>query len=92
MSGSLGWQRRDLGLRGTDLLLSRKARLANTAAMETLDRLLDRLKARQRDLIMEAAQYDTMPADSTLKRVAELENAIAAVEAVADEERCRRDR
>ena len=54
--------------------------------MDTLDRLLDRLKARQRDLIMEAAQYDAMPADSTLKRIAELENAIAAVEAVADEE------
>lgn len=60
--------------------------------METLVRLLDRLKARQRDLIMEAAQYDTMPADSTLKRIAELENAIAAVEAVADEERGRRQR
>ncbi len=58
--------------------------------METLVRLLDRLKARQRDLIMEAAQYDTMPADSTLKRIAELENAIAAVEAVADEERRQR--
>ncbi|MCJ2077884.1 hypothetical protein MKK68_19930 [Methylobacterium sp. E-016] len=55
--------------------------------MEKLDALLDRLKARQRDLIMEAAQYEMMPADSTLKRIAELENAIAAVEAVADEER-----
>ncbi|MFK5597942.1 hypothetical protein ACFZ8E_13130 [Methylobacterium sp. HMF5984] len=58
--------------------------------MEKLDALLDRLKARQRDLIMEAAQYDNMPADSTLKRIAELENAIAAVEAVADEQRNRR--
>jgi hypothetical protein len=55
--------------------------------MDKLEALLDRLKARQRDLIMEAAQYDTMPADSTLKRIAELENVIAAVEAVADEER-----
>ncbi|MCJ2107025.1 hypothetical protein MKK70_16895 [Methylobacterium sp. E-041] len=58
--------------------------------MDKLNTLLDRLKARQRDLIMEAAQYETMPADSTLKRIAELENAIAAVEAVADEERGRR--
>ena len=58
--------------------------------MDKLEALLDRLKARQRDLIMEAAQYDTMPADSTLKRIAELENVIAAVEAVADEERGRR--
>ena len=61
-------------------------------AMDKLEALLDRLKTRQRDLIMEAAQYDTMPADSTLKRIAELENVIAAVEAVADEERGRRQR
>ena len=67
-------------------MLSRKARFTTWPSMETLVRLLDRLKARQRDLIMEAAQYDTTPADSTLKRIAELENAIAAVEAVAGEE------
>jgi uncharacterized coiled-coil protein SlyX len=54
--------------------------------MTKLDTLLDRLKARQRDLIMQAAEHDSMPADSTLKRISELENAIAAVEAVADEE------
>ncbi|TXN05807.1 hypothetical protein FV222_06265 [Methylobacterium sp. WL103] len=60
--------------------------------MDKLEALLDRLKTRQRDLIMEAAQYDTMPADSTLKRIAELENVIAAVEAVAHEERGRRQR
>lgn len=58
--------------------------------MDKLEDLLDRLKTQQRDLIMEAAQYDTMPADSTLKRIAELENVIAAVEAVVDEERRRR--
>ena len=61
-----------------------------SAPMDKLEALLDRLQTRQRDLITEAAQYDTMPADSTLKRIAELENAIAAVEAVADEERSRR--
>lgn len=54
--------------------------------MPNLDTLLDRLKARQRDLIMEAARSDSLPADSTLRRISELENAIAAVEAVADEE------
>ena len=58
--------------------------------MDKLDTLLSRLKARQRDLILQAAEHDTMPADSTLKRIAELENAIAAVEAVADEEANRR--
>lgn len=60
--------------------------------MDKLEALLDRLQARQRDLVMDAAQYDTMPAASTVKRIAELENAIAAVEAVADEERGRRQR
>ena len=54
--------------------------------MEKLEALLDRLKAHQRELIMQVAEQDVMPADSTLKRIAELENAIAAVEAVADEE------
>lgn len=53
--------------------------------MDKLYALLDRLKDRQRDLILQAAEHDTLPADSTLKRIAELENAIAAVEAVADE-------
>ena len=73
-----------LNIRSPDALLQ--------GTMDKLDALLDRLKTRQRDLIMEAAQYDTMPADSTLKRIAELENAIAAVEAVADEQRSRRQR
>ncbi|MBX9934417.1 MAG: hypothetical protein K2Y56_23370 [Methylobacterium sp.] len=54
--------------------------------MDKLEALLNRLKARQRELIVQAAEYDLIPADSTLKRIAELENVIAAVEAVADEE------
>ncbi len=54
--------------------------------MDKLEALLNLLKARQRDLILQAAEHDAMPADSTLKRSAELENAIAAVEAVAAEE------
>lgn len=57
-----------------------------SAAMDKLDALLNR----QRDLIMQAAEHDVMPADSTLKRIAERENAIAAVEAVAGEEASRR--
>ncbi|TXN38894.1 hypothetical protein FV232_26875 [Methylobacterium sp. WL30] len=58
--------------------------------MDKLDALLDRLKAHQRVMILAAAEHDTLPAASVLKRIAELENAIAAVEAVADEERGRR--
>jgi len=53
---------------------------------EKLKILLDRLKAHQRDLILAMAEHDGMPANSTLRQVAELENVIAAVEAVAGEE------
>ena len=50
------------------------------------------LQSHFRELIMQAAEYGTMPADSILKRISELENAIEAVEAVTDEERGRRQR
>ena len=54
--------------------------------MADLNTLLNRLKTRQRDLIMQAAQQEMMPPDGMLRQIAELENAIAAVEAVAGEE------
>lgn len=54
--------------------------------MSKLTALLDRLKARQRDLVLEAAEQDHLPAGSVLRQIAELENVIAAVEAVAAEE------
>lgn len=57
------------------------------AAMEKLDAILARLKDRQRELIMEAAELGILPATSTLRKIAELENVIAAVEAVSAEER-----
>ncbi|MFC5555278.1 hypothetical protein [Methylobacterium iners] len=47
---------------------------------------LDRLKTHQRNLILQAAERDAIPAGSTLERIAELENAIVAVEAVAGDE------
>ena len=50
-----------------------------------LDTLLERLKAQQRDLILAMAEHDGLPAGSALRQVAELENVIAAVEAVAGE-------
>ena len=53
---------------------------------EKLNALLNRLKTHQRDLILAMAEHDGMPAGSALRHVAELENVIAAVEAVADEE------
>lgn len=51
-----------------------------------LDALLERLKAHQRGLILAMAEHDGLPAGSTLRQVAELENVMAAVEAVAAEE------
>jgi hypothetical protein len=53
---------------------------------EKLAALLNRLKAHQRNLILAMAEHDGMPAGSALRQVAELENVMAAVEAVADEE------
>jgi hypothetical protein len=53
---------------------------------EKLDVLLERLKAHQRTLILAMAEHDGLPAGSALRQVAELENVIAAVEAVAAEE------
>jgi hypothetical protein len=53
---------------------------------DKLDALLERLKAQQRTLILAMAENDGMPAGSALRQAAELENVIAAVEAVADEE------
>lgn len=53
---------------------------------DKLDTLLERLKAHQRTLILAMAEHDGLPAGSALRQVAELENVIAAVEAVAAEE------
>ncbi len=53
---------------------------------DKLDALLERLKAHQRALILVMAEHDGLPAQSLLRQVAELENVIAAVEAVAAEE------
>ncbi|MEE7450020.1 hypothetical protein MRF4_20635 [Methylobacterium radiotolerans] len=53
---------------------------------DKLDALLERLKAHQRTLILAMAEHEGMPSGNLLRQVAELENVIAAVEAVADEE------
>lgn len=47
---------------------------------------VERLKAHQRTLILAVAEHDGLPAGSAIRAVAELENVIAAVEAVAAEE------
>jgi hypothetical protein len=53
---------------------------------DKLNALLERLKAHQRTLILAMAEHDGMPAGSALRQVAELENVIAAVEAVSAED------
>lgn len=53
---------------------------------DKLNALLERLKAHERTLILAMAEHDGLPAGSALRQVAELENVIAAVEAVAVEE------
>jgi len=60
--------------------------------MSDLETLLDRLKDAQRTLIVEAAKIDMLPPDSMLRRVADLENTIAAGEALIEEQAPRRGR
>lgn len=48
--------------------------------------LLDRLKSAQRDLILTAAKGSTLPSDGMLRKISELEGAIAATEALIQEE------
>jgi hypothetical protein len=53
---------------------------------DELNAQLDRLKSDQSDLILAMAKYERVRADSALRPFAELENVIAAVEAVASKE------
>lgn len=52
--------------------------------------LLERLKSAQRDLLLTAAQASILPADGTLRKISELEGAIAATEALLQDERKKR--
>ena len=54
-----------------------------------LDVLLERLKSHQRTIILAVAEHDGLPLGGSMRQVAELENVIAAVEAVRAEERDR---
>lgn len=49
--------------------------------------LLDRLKTAQRTLLLTAAASGTLPSDGMLRKISELEGAIAATEALIQEER-----
>jgi hypothetical protein len=53
---------------------------------DKLNALLECLKAHQRTLILAMAEHNGLPAGSAIRSVAELENVLVAVEAVAAEE------
>lgn len=55
-----------------------------------LEGLLERLKAAQRALLFTAARSPALPSDGTLRKLTELEGAIAATEALIQEESARR--
>lgn len=55
-----------------------------------LPSLLERLKAAQRDLLLTAARSATLPSDGMLRKLSDLEGAIATTEALIQEEGDRR--
>jgi hypothetical protein len=66
-----------------------KTKMAQQAEAD-LSSLLDRLKAAQRDLVLTAAKSTALPSDGMLRKISELEGAIAATEALIQEEGDRR--
>ncbi len=55
-----------------------------------LNGLLERLKGAQRSLLLTAATGTTLPSDGAIRKIADLEGAIAATEALIQEEKQRR--
>lgn len=54
---------------------------------EKLEALRARLLAAQRALITAAAEADTVPSDNMLRKIADMEVTLGAIEAMIDEER-----
>ena len=54
--------------------------------VEDLQALLKRLKDNQRRLLIQSAQSAMMPPEGTIRKIADLENAIGAVELFIEEE------
>lgn len=53
---------------------------------DNVQRLLDRLKAAQRDLILKAAHTDALPPESLVRKISDLEVMIGAVEHLLEED------
>ena len=58
--------------------------------MTELLKLSERLKEAQRDIILNAAKLSMMPSEGTLRKISDLENTIAAVDALIQEEQEKR--
>ncbi|WP_020185147.1 hypothetical protein [Methylopila sp. 73B] len=54
--------------------------------MDDYQALLDRMKTAQRELLTAAAKANTLPSDGALRKIADLEVAIGAVEHLLDED------
>lgn len=57
----------------------------NSTSTTKLRTLLGRLQSRQRDLIVAAAEADALPPDTALRKIADLENAIGAIELMIED-------
>ena len=60
--------------------------MPKTTNVEDLRALLTRLKDSQRQLLINSAEAGMLPADGTIRKIADLENAIGAVELFIEEE------
>jgi hypothetical protein len=60
--------------------------MSTPVSLPALSALLGRLQATQRELIAEAASRAMLPSDGAIRRSSELENVIAAVEALIHDE------
>ncbi|HSI41471.1 MAG TPA: hypothetical protein VLA00_13085 [Xanthobacteraceae bacterium] len=54
-----------------------------------LEALRDRLKTAQTELLMHAAKSNLMPSDGMLRKIADLEMSLVAVETLLDEQKAR---
>ena len=60
--------------------------MATATIVEDLQALLKRLKDNQRQLLIQSAQSGMLPPEGTIRKIADLENAIGAVELFIEEE------
>ncbi|MGQ4273644.1 hypothetical protein [Terrihabitans sp. B22-R8] len=58
----------------------------NDTTKNQLTALQDRLMDAQRSLLLQAAEADMLPSDNALRKIADLELAIGAIEALVEEE------